>query len=96
MGKRRSFDKEFKLGAVKLVKNAGISVRKASRDLGIHETSLRHWIKQHEIDHGQGPEEALKTDEREELGKLRRDVRRLRMEREVLKKAATFFAKESE
>ena len=96
MGKRRSFSKEFRLEAVKLVRDGGVSIRQASRDLGVHETSLRRWITQYEIDHGQGSEEALSTGDKEELRQLRRDNRRLRMEREVLKKAAAFFAKESE
>ena len=96
MGKRRRFTDEFKLEAVKLIKDGGVPIRKASRDLGVNETSLRNWVQQHEIDHGQGSEHALSTGEKEELRRLRRDVRRLRMEREVLKKATAFFAKESE
>ena len=96
MGKRQRFPDEFKLEAVKLIKDGGVSYRRASKDLGVNETSLRNWVKQHEIDHGQGPEDALSTGDKEELRRLRRDVRRLRMEREVLKKATAFFAKESE
>jgi len=96
MGKRRRFTDEFKLEAVKLIKDGGVPIRRASRDLGVNETSLRNWVQQHEIDHGQGSEHALSTDEKEELRRLRRDVRRLRMEREVLKKATAFFARESE
>jgi transposase len=94
--KRRSFSKDFKLEAVKLVKEGGLSVSRAAQDLGIYETSLRRWIKQYEIDHGQGPAGALTTAEKEELRRLRREVRTLRMEREVLKKATAFFAKEGE
>ena len=96
MGKRRRFSPEFKLEAVKLATEGGMSVAQAARDLGIYETSLRRWIKQHEVDQGRGPAGALTTDERAELAKLRRENRQLRMEREILKKATAFFAKENE
>ncbi len=96
MGKRRKFTDEFKLEAVKLIKDGGVPFRRASGDLGVNETSLRKWVQQHEIDHGRGSDQALTTGEKDELRRLRRDVRRLRMEREVLKKATAFFAKESE
>jgi transposase len=94
--KRRSFSRDFKFEAVKLVKEGGLSPGRAAKDLGICETSLRLWIKQYEADHGQGPAGALTTAEKEELRRLRREVRTLRMEREVLKKATAFFAKEGE
>ena len=94
--KRRSFSKEFKLEAVKLVKEGGVKIAQASRDLGICETSLRRWITQFEIDHGEGPAGAMTSREKEELRRLRRENRQLRMEREVLKKATAFFAKEDE
>ena len=94
--KRRSFSKDFKLEAVKLVKEGGLSVCRAAKDLGVYETCLRRWIKQYEIDQGKGPAGALTTPEREELRRLRRENRTLRMEREVLKKATAFFAKEGE
>jgi transposase len=94
--KRRSFSKEFKLEAVKLVKEGGVKVARAARDLGICETSLRRWITQFEIDHGEGPAGAMTSREKEELRRLRRENRQLRMEREVLKKATAFFAKEDE
>ena len=94
--KRRSFSKDFKLEAVKLVKEGGLSASRAAKDLGIYETCLRRWIKQYEIDHGHNSGGALTTAEREELRRLRRENRTLRMEREVLKKATAFFAKEGE
>ena len=88
MGKnRRSFSKDFKLEAVKLVKEGGLSAARAAKDLGIYETSLRRWMKQYEIDHGKGSVGALTTAEKEELRRLRRENRTLRMEREILKKA---------
>ena len=94
--KRRSFSKDFKLEAVKLVKNGGVSVNAAARDLGIEQTSLRNWVRQYEVDHGKGPAGALTSAEQEELRRLRRENRQLRMEREILKKATAFFAKEDE
>ena len=94
--KRRSFSREFKLEAVKLVKEGGIGVAQAARDLGVVETSLRRWIKQYEVDQGEGPAGVLTSEEKEELRRLRREVRTLRMEREILKKATAFFAKEGE
>ena len=94
--KRRSFSKDFKLEAVKLIKEGGLSVARAATDLGVYETSLRRWIKQYEVDQGKSPAGALTTAEKEELRRLRREVRTLRMEREVLKKATAFFAKEGE
>ncbi len=94
--KRRRFSPEFKLEAVKLVKEGGVKVAQAAQDLGIYETSLRRWIKQYEIDQGEGPAGALTTEEVEELRRLRREVRTLKMEREILKKATAFFARENE
>ena len=94
--KRRSFSKEFKLEAVKLVKEGGLSVTAAARDLGIGQTSLSRWVRQYDVDHGKGAAGALTTEEKEELRRLRRENRRLRMEREILKKATAFFAKEGE
>jgi transposase len=94
--KRRSFSREFRLEAVKLVKESGVKIAQASRDLGICETSLRRWIQQYETDHGEGSTGTLTTKEKEELRRLRRENRTLKMEREVLKKATAFFAKEDE
>ena len=97
MGKRRrSFSREFKLEAVKLVKEGGVKIAQASRDLGICETSLRRWIAQYETDHGGGPAGTLTTKEKEEFRRLRREVRTLKMEREILHNATAFFAKEDE
>jgi len=94
--KRRSFSREFKLEAVKLVKEGGVKIAEASRDLGICETSLRRWIQQYETDQGEGSAGTLTTKEKEELRRLRRENRTLKMEREILKKATAFFAKEDE
>ena len=91
--KRRKFTKEFKLETVKLVKEGPRSVGEVARDLDLTESAVRKWVNQFEIDHGR--REGLSTEEREELGRLRADNRQLKMERDVLKKATAFFAKES-
>jgi transposase len=95
MGKRRTFSKEFKAEAVKLAKESGRSIGMLARELDITETCLRQWVKQDKVDHGQGPEGALTTAEKQELTQLRKEVRVLRMERDLLKKATAFFAKEN-
>jgi transposase len=93
--KRRSFTKEFKAEAVRLCRAGDRSIARVAADLDLVETALRDWVRRADIDAGNGPPGALTTDEREELARLRRDVRRLTMEREILKEAAAFFAKES-
>jgi len=93
--KRRSFTPEFKADAVKLV-SSGRSVPDVARELDLTETALREWVKRAEVDAGNGPPGALTSTEREELTRLRRENKRLQMERDILKAAATFFAKESE
>jgi transposase-like protein len=65
-------------------------------DLDLTETGLRGWVRRAEVDARKGPPRALTTTERDELSRLRREVKRLQMERDILKAAATFFAKESE
>jgi transposase-like protein len=94
--KRRQFTAEFKADAVKLVRAGGRSIGQVAKDLDLTETALREWVRRSEIEDGDGPPGALTQAEREELVKLRRENKRLQMEREILKKAAAFFAKESE
>ena len=77
---------EFKTEAVRLVHSSGRSISQIAKELGVSGNSLRTWIKQAEIDQGQ--REGFTTDEREELRKLRREVKVLRQERDFLKKAA--------
>src|SRR6187402_3454531 len=93
---RRAFSDEFKAEAVRLCKVGDRTITQVADDLDLTETALREWVKRADIDAGKGPPDALNTAEREELAKLRRDNKRLTMERDILKAAATFFAKESE
>ena len=84
--KRRRFSAEYKAETVQLVQRSGKSVSQMALELGIGETALRRWVEQAEVEAGRGPEGALKRSEREELVELRRENRRLRLEREILKK----------
>jgi transposase len=93
---RRKFTREFKLEAVKLIKDRGVAVTQASRDLGVHQTVLRGWVKafaddpQHSFPgHGQQKPEAA------EIARLKRQLTKLKAERDILKKAAAYFAKEN-
>jgi transposase len=93
---RRSFTREFKLEAVKLVKEGGVAVAQASRDLGVHGNMLRKWIWDFERDPQQAfPGQGQLKPEQLEIERLRREVSKLRAERDILKKAAAYFAKES-
>ena len=93
--KRRSFTEEFKAQAVRIVRESGKPVGTVARELDLTETALRSWVRQAEVDAGRGPAGALTTEERAELGQLRREVRTRRLERDSLKKATAFFAKEN-
>ena len=93
--KRRVFTPQFKAEAVRLCQVGDRTIRQVAKDLDLTETALREWVKRSEVDAGDGPKETLTTAERDELTELRRKVKRLEMEREILKKAAAFFAKES-
>jgi len=91
---RRKFTPEFKAEAVIFHQSNDFSYTEAARQLGISPTSLSRWVEQAEIDAGKGTVGALTTEERKELRALKRENRRLRMEAEILKNAAAFFAKE--
>ena len=86
---------EYKAEVVKLIHESGKSVGQVCRELDLTESAVRKWMAQTEVDAGHGPSGALTSDEHDELRRLRRENTRLRMEREVLKKATAFFAKES-
>ena len=90
---RRKYTDEFKDEAVNLVREQGYKITEASRNLGIHDSLLRRWIKDRSPDgNGNSP---VPGNVQAELKRLKRENERLRMEREILKKAAAFFAKES-
>lgn len=89
-----AYPPEFKAEAVRLVASSDRSLTRIAKDLGVADQTLRNWVQHAEID--DGAREALAPNEREELRQLRREVRTLRQEREILKKAAAFFAKESD
>jgi transposase len=89
---RRHFDNDFKAQAVRLVLDDGKPVGAVARDLDLTETALREWVKRAQADRTHG-RTGLTTAERDELARLRKENRELRTEREILKKAAAFFAK---
>ena len=92
---RRKFSREFKLEAVRLVRERGVSAAQAARDLDVHENVLRKWVREFAADprdafpgHGQVKPEQL------EIDRLRREVAKLKAERDILKKAVAYFAKD--
>ena len=95
MGRRR-FGRAFKLEAVKLGRERGVSVAQVVRDLDIHENMLRKWVKDFAADPQHAfPGQGQMKPEQLEIERLRREVIRLKAERDIQKKAAAFFAKES-
>ena len=92
--KRRSYSASFKADAVKLVKEQGLSAGKAAKDLGLSESVLRRWIAASEVESGQ--KAGLTEAEKAEIRQLKRENAQLRMERDILKKATAFFAKENQ
>ncbi len=89
---RRKFTDEFKAETVKLIRGSGRTVGSVARELSLTETAVRNWLKQAEAS---GSADTLSTDERAELRRLRKENQELRMEKEILRKATAFFAKES-
>ena len=90
---RRSFTATFKAEVVALVRQGDRTVPAICREMDLSETAVRRWVEQAAVDAGE--QDGLTTDEREELRRLRREVRVLRDERDILKRAATFFAMET-
>lgn len=96
MATRRAFNSEFKREAVRLVKDRGVAITQAERDLDLHENVLRKRVRELAVDPrhafpGQGQMES----EQAEIDRLKKENAKLRMERDILKKAAAYFAKES-
>jgi len=89
----RPYPKEFREGAVQLARRGERPIAEIARELGIAESCLRNWLKRDQLDRRER-DDGLTTSEREELRELRRRVRRLEQEKEILRKAAAFFARE--
>jgi len=92
---RRKFTPEFKADVVRLCRTDAESIGEVCRRLDLTETAVRAWVRQTEVDEGRGDPDALTTSEKEELVRLRRELKRVTMERDILKKATAFFARES-
>lgn len=90
---RRSFTKEFKAEVVELVRASGKTVAEVARDMDLTESAVREWVRQADVDAGR--RDGLSTAEREELARLRKENRVLREERDILKRATAFFARET-
>jgi transposase len=88
---RRFFPPEYKAEVVELIRSTGKTVGQVARELDLTETAVRQWVRQADLDAGRRPD-GLTTAERDELRRLRRENRELREEREILRKAAVFFA----
>ncbi len=96
MGTRRQFSREFKLEAVRLVKERGVSVAQAARDLDGHENVLRKWVREAAQDPQEAfPGKGVMKPEQAEIERLKKEVAKLKQERDILKKAAAYFAKDS-
>ncbi len=89
------YPSEFKAEAVRLARGSDTSIPALAADLGVSSEALRHWLRQADADAGRGLPGDLSTDEREELRRLRREVKVLQQERAILRKAAAYFAKET-
>jgi transposase len=94
VGRPSKYSPEFKRDAVALVRSSGRPVNQVARELGLSHETLRSWVKRDRIDRGQGAPGELTSDQLEELRFLRRQVKELEAEREILRKAAAYFAKE--
>ena len=90
---RRHFTAEYKAEVVELVRGSAKSVGQVAQELDLTETAVREWIKQADIDAAADPRGSLTTEERAEVARLRRELKRVTMERDILKKAAVLFAR---
>jgi transposase len=90
---RRSFPDEYKAEVIDLCRSSARSIAAVARDLDLSETAVRRWVNQAEVDAGR--RNGLSTAEREELARLRKEVRVLREERDILRRATVFFARET-
>jgi transposase-like protein len=93
--KRRKFTAQFKADAVGLVMTGGKTIAEVTEQFDLTETALREWVRRAEADAGRGPPDALTTAERAELIELRKRIKRVEMERDILKKATAFFARDN-
>jgi transposase len=94
LGRPSKYSPEFKRDAVALALSSGKSINQTARELGMSHETLRNWVKQARIDQGQGAPGELTSAEREELRQLRREVADLHAERDILRRAAAWFARE--
>ena len=93
---RRKFSREFKVEAVRLVKQRDVSVAQASRDLDVHENLLRKWVREFSYDPAEAfPSPGQMKAEQVEIERLRKEIARLKAERDILKKAAAYFARDA-
>ncbi|HZQ63787.1 MAG TPA: transposase [Gaiellaceae bacterium] len=92
---QRPYPPEFRREAVRLLETSGRSIPQVAAELGVSGESLRNWLKQDQLDRGER-DDGLTSDEREELRRLKRQVRQLEQEREILKRAVTFFVRETD
>ena len=95
MGRPSKFPEEFRESAVAMVRETGKPIAQVARDLGVSETALGSWVHAGRLRRGEQPDELVNETERTELVRLRRENAQLRMEKEILKKAAAFFVTES-
>ena len=93
MAKNNAYPREFRERAVELYRSGGVSIDALAKQLGVASTTIANWIRQARIDDGE--QAGIATADRDEMTQLRREIRRLEMENEILKRAAAYFAKEN-